>query len=39
LLAEAGVEPALTSCRDVQRMLTRLIVRVRPASGASRGRP
>jgi len=39
LLAEAVVEPALTSCRDVQRMLTRLIVRLRPASGASRGRP
>ena len=39
LLNAEVVEPALRSCLSVQRMLTRLIVRLRPASGASRGRP
>jgi four helix bundle protein len=29
----------IDSCTSLQRMLTRLIVRLRPAPGASRGRP
>ena len=39
LLDALTVEPALQSCLSVQRMLTGLIVRLRPASGPSRGRP
>jgi len=39
LLGPVTVKPALQSCLSVQRMLTRLIVRLRPAPGASRGRP
>jgi four helix bundle protein len=39
LLSSEAVEPALRSCLSIQRMLTRLIVRLRPASGSSRGRP
>jgi four helix bundle protein len=39
LLDAATIEPAPGSCLSVQRMLTRLIVRLRPATGASRGRP
>ena len=39
LLDTATIEPAMDSCLSVQRMLTRLIVRLRPAPGASRGRP
>jgi four helix bundle protein len=39
LLDTGVVEPALQSCLSVQRMLTRLIVRLRPASGSFRGRP
>lgn len=39
LASPRATEPALASCLSVQRMLTRLIVRIRPATGASRGRP
>ena len=39
LLAPPLVSPALEACTTVQRMLTRLIVRLRPASGTSRRRP
>lgn len=39
LLGNDIVEPALRSCSSVQRMLTRLIVRLRPAPGTPRGRP
>jgi len=39
LLDPAAIEPALDSCLTVQRMLTRLIVRLRPATGSIRGRP
>ena len=39
LLGNDIVEPALRSCSCVQRMLTRLIVGLRPARGTPRGRP
>ena len=39
LLDSRTVDPALQVCLATQRMLTRLIVRLRPASGSSRGRP
>jgi hypothetical protein len=39
LLDAEQVRPAQESCVAVQRMLTRLIVTVRPATDASRGRP
>ena len=38
-LSEIECEPVEEHCRYVQRMLTRLIVRLRPALEASRGRP
>ena len=39
LLELSHIETALAACVASQRMLTRLIVRLRPAPGASRGRP
>jgi four helix bundle protein len=39
LLASSLTEPPLASCVAVQRMLTRLIVRLRPITGMVHGRP
>ncbi len=39
LLDPRAIECSLAACIAVQRMLTRLIVRLRPATGTSRGRP
>jgi len=39
LLGPSLTEKAMSSCLTVQRMLTRLLVAIRPASGRSRGRP
>lgn len=39
LLDPGAIEPALRSCLAIQRMLTKLIVRLRPATGSSRSRP
>jgi len=39
LLNRDTVDAALQSSLAIQRMLTRLIVRLRPAPGSSRGRP